>query len=316
LTLGSGIVKLASGDPAWHGLTALVFHYETQPLPTPIAWYAHQLPLWLHKTSTAAVLAIELITPWLIPAPRRLRTAACITMISLQVLIALTGNYAFFNLLTIALCILLLDDQTLGQIAAAPPRAARYWPKWIPIAAAIATVPISGGILAAQMGFRAPAAAVIGPVAGVFSSFRSINGYGLFAVMTQTRNEIIVEGSNDRATWRAYEFKFKPGDPARRLPWIAPHQPRLDWQMWFAALDQFETQPWLQSFLSRLLQGSPEVLRLIAVDPFNGTPPRYVRCRIYRYRFADTSARRSNGVVWTREPLGDYSPIVTLESGR
>jgi predicted DCC family thiol-disulfide oxidoreductase YuxK len=316
LTLGSGIVKLASGDPAWHGLTALVFHYETQPLPTPIAWYTHQLPVWFHKMSTAAVLAIELLTPWLIPAPRRLRTAACITMISLQVLIALTGNYAFFNLLTIALCILLLDDETLRQFAGAPQRTAGYWPKWIPIAAAIVTVPISAGILASQMGFRAPAAAVIGPVAGLVSSFRSINGYGLFAVMTQTRDEIVVEGSNDRVTWLAYEFKYKPGDPARRPPWVAPHQPRLDWQMWFAALDQFETQPWLQSFLSRLLQGSPDVVRLIAVDPFNGAPPRYVRCQIYRYRFSDPVTRRSSGAVWTRERMGDYSPIVTLEPAR
>jgi len=325
LTLGSGIVKLASGDPAWRGLTALVFHYEKQPLPTPIAWYVHQLPVWFHKASTAAVLAIELVAPWLIPTPRRLRTAACMTMISLQVLIALTGNYAFFNLLTIALCILLLDDETLRHVAGdwpqrsatgVPVLSARYWPKWMPITAAIVTVPISAGFLAAQMGVRAPAAAVIGPMAALVSPFRSINGYGLFAVMTQTRDEIVVEGSNDRVTWQPYELKDKPGDLARRPPWVAPHQPRLDWQMWFAALDQFDTQPWLQGFLSRLLQGSPDVLRLIAVDPFNGTPPRYVRCQIYRYHFSSVSARRSNGVVWTRERLGDYSPIVTLEAAR
>jgi hypothetical protein len=166
------------------------------------------------------------------------------------------------------------------------------------------------------MGFRAPAAAVIGPMAALASPFRSINGYGLFAVMTQTRDEIIVEGSNDRVTWHAYEFKDKPGDLARRQPWVAPHQPRLDWQMWFAALDQFDAQPWLQTFLLRLLQGSPDVLRLVATDPFMGTPPRYVRCEIYRYHFSGITARRSSGVVWTRERLGDYSPIVTLQSAR
>jgi predicted DCC family thiol-disulfide oxidoreductase YuxK len=329
LTLGSGIVKLASGDPTWRGLTALIFHYETQPLPTPVAWYAHQLPVWFQKASTAVVLAIELLTPWLIPTPRRLRTAACLTMISLQVLIALTGNYAFFNLLTIALCILLLDDETLRRGARAwpwtwpqrsptgvPRPSARHWPRWVPVAAALVTVPISGGILAAQMGFRAPASVVIGPIASVVSPFRSINGYGLFAVMTQTRDEIIVEGSNDRVTWQAYEFKYKPGDLARRPPWVAPHQPRLDWQMWFAALDQFDTQPWLQSFLLRLLQGSPDVLRLVANDPFKGTPPRYIRCEVYRYHFSDITARRSSRVVWTREPLGDYSPVLTLQSAR
>jgi hypothetical protein len=177
----------------------------------------------------------------------------------------------------------------------------------------VVTVPISAGILAGQIGLRAPSAPVFGPVAELIAPFRSVNGYGLFAVMTQTRDEIIVEGSNDRVNWRPYEFKYKPGDVMRPPPWVAPHQPRLDWQMWFASLGEFDTQPWLQSFVMRLLQGSPDVLALIAVDPFNGTPPKYVRCEIYRYHFSDWNARRSQRRVWTRERLGEYSPIVMLQ---
>jgi predicted DCC family thiol-disulfide oxidoreductase YuxK len=323
LTLGSGIVKLASGDPTWRGLTALAFHYETQPLPTPLAWYAHQLPLWFHKTSTAAVLAIELITPWLIPMPRRLRAAACGAMISLQVLIAMTGNYAYFNLLSIALCVMLLDDEALRAAtrgwlplespANTPGKFARHWRTWVPIAVAVITVPVSVGILASQVGFSVPDLPLVRSLVQVSLPFRSVNGYGLFAVMTQTRDEIVVEGSNDQVDWRPYEFRYKPGDPARRLAWIAPHQPRLDWQMWFAALDRFEGQSWLQSFAVKLLDGSPDVLRLVLRDPFNGTPPHYIRCRIYRYRFTDPATRRSNGAVWTREFLGEYSPVMTLK---
>src|SRR5206468_1682340 len=98
--------------------------------------------------------------------------------------------------------------------------------------------------------------------------FRSCNGYGLFAVMTKARPEIIVEGSNDGDEWRPYEFKWKPGDVNRGPRWCQPHQPRLDWQMWFEALDPLTISPWFQNFLARLLEGSPDVLRLLRHNPF------------------------------------------------
>jgi hypothetical protein len=125
--------------------------------------------------------------------------------------------------------------------------------------------------------------------------------------MTTTRPEIIVEGSTDGETWVPYEFKYKPGDLTRRPPWVAPHQPRLDWQMWFAALGRYEENPWFQNFCVRLLQGSPSVLRLLQHDPFNGHPPRYIRAELYEYRFA-----RDGRAWWTRERLQDYSPVMSL----
>jgi hypothetical protein len=106
----SGLVKLLSGDSAWRNLTALGYHYETQPLPTPIAWYMFQLPGWFQKASTAVVLFVELLVPFLIFAPARLRRIAAFLLIGLQVLILLTGNYTFFNLLAIALCLFLFED--------------------------------------------------------------------------------------------------------------------------------------------------------------------------------------------------------------
>ena len=55
LLFSSGCVKLFSGDPNWRHLTALAFHYQTQPLPTWMGWYANQLPLWFQKWSCAGM---------------------------------------------------------------------------------------------------------------------------------------------------------------------------------------------------------------------------------------------------------------------
>ena len=332
LTMGSGVVKLTSGDPSWRNLTALAFHFETQPIPTPIAWYAHQLPLWFLKGSTLAVFAIEIGMSLLIFAPRRLRAAAFVPLVSLQATIAVTGNYTIFNLLTAALCLFLLDDTALGRwghIDAAGEsaeaqvfRPAIFRPAVRParvqrallIAVAVTTVPVSAIAFGGAFGIEPPGAALIDPLANLMAPLRSINAYGLFAVMTTTRPEIVMEGSEDGATWMEYEFKYKPGDVHRRPPWVAPHQPRLDWQMWFAALGRFEENDWFQNFCVRLLEGDGEVLRLLERDPFQGRKPRYIRAVLYRYRFSDVETRRRDGVWWTRERLREYSPILSLST--
>src|SRR5262249_18010940 len=131
------------------------------------------------------------------------------------------------------------------------------------VAAALVVIPVSALNLAGSAGIAIPAATLVEPIARFVSPFRSINAYGLLAVMTTIRNEIVVEGSDDGVTWRAYEFKDKPGDVRRRPPWVAPHQPRLDWQMWFAALGPYEESPWFKQFCARLLDGSPSVQHLL-----------------------------------------------------
>ncbi len=321
LMAGSGGVKLASGDPTWRDLTALTFHYETQPLPTPLAWWTHHLPAWFNRGSTAAVLAIELVAPWLMLGPRRLRTLAFLLLVGLQALIALTGNYAFFNLLSCALCLFLLDDLALSRtsrpvqpagdiaaVASAPNRMRRA----MLITVAVITVPVSALYLTASLDLPMPGSPLILPMAQLISPLRAVSRYGLFAVMTTMRDEIVLEGSDDGTSWSEYEFRYKPGDTQRRPPWVAPHQPRLDWQMWFAALDRFDAQPWFQALCVRLLEGSPPVLRLLASDPFQGRPPRYLRAVLYRYHFSDATARRTQGAWWTRERLGPYSPTLSL----
>jgi hypothetical protein len=141
---------------------------------------------------------------------------------------------------------------------------------------------------------------------------RTVNSYGLFAVMTTTRHEIIVEGSEDGTNWLAYEFKYKPGDVNRRPGFIEPFQPRLDWQMWFAALGSCRQNPWFGNFCERLLQGSPEVLALLEKNPFPKHPPRYLRAELYDYHFTNFAERRATGAWWRRERVGEYLPPVSI----
>jgi len=322
LMFSSGMVKLSSGDPAWHNLTALEYHYYTQPLPTPIAWYVHLAPAWFQQGSVVFMFLVELAVPLLIFAPRLWRFAGGGFLILLQVLIALTGNYAFFNLLTVALCVLLYDDafvarflpHALSQRLHAAPGGSRTSSvrRWV-------TAPIALIILAAGLVQVADLLAIqwvpswASEALSNLEPLRVVNGYGLFAVMTTSRPEIVIEGSDDGDTWLAYEFEFKPGDLRRAPRWVEPFQPRLDWQMWFAALGDYSSSPWFSRLMLRLLQGSPPVLDLLGRNPFPGSPPKYVRALIYDYQFTTWPERRATGQWWRRRLLGDYFPAVTLK---
>ncbi len=317
LMFSSGWVKLASGDPTWRNLSALRFHYETQPLPPWTAWYFHQSPAWFQTFSALFLFFVELVVPFLYFAPRRLRLFAFRATVLLQLLIAATGNYGFFNLLALALALLLVDDQSLrarwrraAEDSAGP---LRTWPKAV-------LVPLACVVLFASSvefaGTLDRAVALPRPVAAAarrLAPFRSFNRYGLFMVMTTERPEILIEGSNDGADWRPYAFRWKPGDVGARPRFVAPHQPRLDWQMWFAALGTIEENPWLVQFLGRLLEGSPEVVGLLAANPFPDRPPRYVRATAYDYRFTDAAERRRSGAWWRRKVIGPYSPILAAD---
>ena len=239
LMFESGLVKLVSRDPNWRNLHALRFHFLTQPLPTPLAYYIYRAPSWLLDSLTAATLAIELLVPFLLFCPRRFRYTAGVLFITLQLLILLTGNYAFFNLLTLSLCLWAFDDVTFSPLKAMLERSYPALP--------VPRRPLTLHLLNAALGFlmavgalqifalsSPPLAKAARVVTSLIEPFEIVNSYGLFAVMTVTRPEIILEGSDDQTTWTEYSFRFKPGNPHRGLPLVAPYQPRLDWQMWFA----------------------------------------------------------------------------------
>jgi len=317
LMFSSGVVKLASGDPTWRSLTALRYHYETQPLPTRAAWYFHQLPGGFQDLSVLVMFFIELCLPFLIFGPKYLRITAAAGITFLQVLIFITGNYGFFNLLAIALCLLLVDDSSWPKRwgpSGNERRATRLkpWPKSIQVSLAVFIVLMSLVQVTALFSQRFQWPAPIGYLIQASGPFYIVNSYGLFAVMTTIRPEIIIEGSSDSNTWLPYEFKYKPGDLKRAPMQVAPYQPRLDWQMWFAALGNYKNNPWFLNFMVRLLQGSPEVLKLLANNPFPERPPRYIRATLYRYRFTDFAARRREGTWWQREKMWPYVPPLSL----
>lgn len=305
LVFASGVVKLSSGDPTWRDLTALAFHYETQPIPYWTSWWMHQLPLPLQKASTAAALATELLAPLLYAGPRRARQLGAALTAVLMLLIGATGNYGFFNLLTLVLCLSLLDDaalperlRRLGAGADAPrpptPRTLR-----IAVLAPLVLWLLVASLVPVLSAFRVAAPAPLAAVYGWQHGFRMVNGYGLFATMTTERPEIDVQGSADGRTWQSYGFRYKVGDPNDAPRFAGPHMPRLDWQLWFAALRGADRVRWLRTFALALLEGRPDVLALLADDPFAEAPPRQVRVRLDLYRFSDYATGRDSGAWWT-----------------
>lgn len=304
----SGLVKLLSGDPSWRDFTALTYHYLTQPLPNIVAPFAHSAPLWVHKVATFSVLLIELAVPFLIFVPQT-RMIAAILFTVLMIAIMLTGNFAFFNLLTLALIVWLVPDN--------------FWLNHLPwklevastsslnsAAIAVGTLMITlSGYWCFRFWLPTEMQNLLTPVLRVTSTFRVSSPYGLFANMTKTRPEIVIEGSVDGENWKEYEFPFKPGDPHRRPPLIAPYQPRLDWQMWFASLGSYDESPWLQNLLIQIMNNSKDVLALLEKNPFPNEPPRFLRAKLYLYEFAT-----DNATWWKREFLSAFGPTLERHS--
>jgi hypothetical protein len=311
LVFRSAYVKLASGDPTWADMSALSYHYWTQPLPTAFAWYANQLPDWIQRLSCALMFAIEFGAPILMWVPRAWakRTAAG-SIVALMLLVGLTGNYGFFNLLTIVLCLPLLDDRLLRRfvpgrfLGKAMLERESKWTTW-PAAAPAIVIALSAAIFfTGTFGQRPP-----GWLSPIYR-FSTFNNYGLFAVMTTERPEISIEGTLDGETWEPYGFRYKPG-PLKRAPvWNTPHQPRLDWQMWFAALGDYRQNTWLGNLMTRLLQGEPTVLALLGENPFEDEAPKQIRAVIYRYEFTNRDEREANGQWWKRRGRALYAPIL------
>jgi lipase maturation factor len=326
LMLMSGVVKLTSGDDCWWNLTALDYHYWSQPLPTVFGWWADKSPEWFKHFSVAFCLFVEIIVPFFIWASRRPRLIAAGLIIFLQLAIAITGNYCFFNLLTIALCLLLIDDAVVGtdrravRIPTTGASGGRALPhrlcSYASVAVIVVTLPIDAWLIFSAFKPQARPPRALANVYEQLEAFRIVNGYGLFRVMTKDRCEIVLEGSTDGVEWLPYEFKWKPGDVKHAPGWCAPHQPRLDWQMWFAALETPQENPWFVGLIVRLLQGSHDVNGLLAHNPFPDKPPRYIRAMFYRYRFTTVSEFWQTGAWWKREELREYLPTVSLDQLR
>ena len=313
---GSGLIKLR-GDPCWRDLTCLDFYFETQPIPSPLSAGFHALPPWAHRGGVLCNHVVELVVPCFAFTPRRARIIAGLLLAALQGVLIVSGNLAFLNWLTLVPILACFDDRLWRRVlparlvARADAAVARAVPSrpqgWAAIGlgvlVGVLSVPVVSNLLSGQQAMNTS-----------FTRVPLVNTYGAFGSVGRARQELVFEGTPDTVVtaetrWTPYEFKCKPGDPRRSPCWMSPYHYRLDWLMWFAAMRDPGAYPWVVHFIWKLLAGDRDTLRLIAGDPFDGTPPRHVRVALYRYRLLPPGSRAS----WERTWLGPWLPALSRD---
>lgn len=305
LYLGAGLIKIR-GDNCWQDLSCLRFHFETQPIPNPLSWVFHQLPDLVLRSGVAFNHVVEVLAPFLLLIPfRPFRIISGLLFIGFQVILILSGNLSFLNWLTIAIALSCFDDRSL--------------PRGIPRQSPGKRTTVKIGIvllLSSFVLFRSidPVLNLISPQQVMnrsYDPFYLVNTYGMFGSIGRERYEVILEGSHDGMVWQAIEFPCKPGNPLRMPCIVSPLQPRLDWQVWFAAMQDYAANPWLVHLIYKLLNGDPIINRLLEVNPFaNQAPPKWIRAEYYRYRF--TSPGEPGW--WIRSHQGSYLPPLSLDN--
>ncbi len=321
IMLGAGLIKIR-GDRCWRDFTCLYWHYETQPIPNPLSRWLHFMPRWFHRVGVGFNHVSELVAPWFVFWPRLARHVAGTILLAFQVFLILSGNLSFLNWLTIVPILACFDDSLLrrvlpARLVARAERAAREArPSRAHEVAAAALVAVVAVLSIA------PVENLLSPEQAMNTSFNRldlVNTYGAFGSVGRKRPEIVLEGTSDETigpdtVWRPYEFKCKPGDPARRPCVVSPWHWRLDWQIWFAAMSTPDRDPWVAYLAWKLLHGDRSVLALLANDPFPDAPPRYIRAQLYRYEFARPGNPR--GLWWKRTLLGSWLPPVSADDPR
>jgi hypothetical protein len=306
---GAGLIKLR-GDRCWRDLTCMEWHHETQPMPNPLSWFFHHLPRRIHRLEVVGNFVAQLVLPFGLFLPQPIASVAALLMIGTQLYLVISGNYSWLNWLTIVVASAgiadsivpagLIDSLGLGWTTLGA------LPVWFVLVLVGLTVlvlclsyfPVRNMASAGQAMNRS------------FDPFHLVNTYGAFGTVGRARYEVIVEGIDGEpaadAEWREYGFKGKPGDPRRLSPQIAPYHLRLDWQMWFLPLSPMYGEGWFMPFLGRLLEGDRSILRLLRHNPFPDRPPRYIRARLYHYRYSSWRELRETGAWWVRTPAGAF----------
>jgi hypothetical protein len=294
----NGVVKWLSRDPAWRDGSALKAHYMTQPLPGPLSWFAYHLPMGVHKVSTYATLIMECVLPFCVFIPVLLAETAWV-FIAFQVLILLTGNFASFNWAGIALALLWIPDSFWGGTVGY--YTSPFWGSVVLAVVAMAGIFVN---LLHMVGLFTKLPRPLARCAEWCVRVCICNPYGAFAVMTTERFEWILEASLDEQTWESISFKWKPGDIYRWPRQVAPFMPRVDWHMWFAALESKQLPFWVTNMIKRFADPDAVAMRgLFERVPFDGKPIPYIRVAYYRYQFTDWKTWRATGAVWERERL-------------
>lgn len=303
---GAGLIKLR-GDACWRKLTCLDFHHETQPMPGPLSWFFHHLPRPLHRVEVAANHVTQLVVPVLLFTPQPIATAAASLMIATQLWLVLSGNFSWLNWITIVLALSAIRLPRTPPSVPGPP----VWYEVVVLTVAALLLwlshrPVRNMVSRRQIMNRS------------FDPLHLVNSYGAFGNVSRIRHEVVIEGTTDAvpredSDWREYEFKGKPGDPRRWPRQFAPYHLRLDWMMWFAALSPGYADPWFGALVERLLENDRDTLRLLRRSPFPpDEPPRYVRARLFRYRYTTWRELRETGACWERTFVREYLPPTRL----
>jgi multisubunit Na+/H+ antiporter MnhG subunit len=321
LMLGAGLIKLR-GDEIWRNSTALYYHFETQPIPGPLSRWFHFLPHFFLRLGVWFNWLAELVAPLFVFWPRIARNIAGVVIILFQFTLILSGNLSFLNWLSIIPALACFDDgfwakllpkKLVGKADAASNAAADSMP--MQTTALVVTVIV--GLLSIQ-----PAVNLFSPnqiMNTSFDPFELVNTYGAFGTVGRERLNVVFEGTTDndttdRAHWQPYIYKGLPVALNRRPPQVAPYQLRLDWQMWFAAMASADDYPWTLHLVYKLLHNDPLATGLFKQNPFQNSPPKYIRAVLYRYRFAQPG--NAQGAWWTREKLGNWLPPLSLYDPR
>jgi len=319
LYIGTGLIKL-KGSECWTDLTCLFYHYETQPIPNLLSPYFHFLPQWFHKLGVLYAHFASLIAPFFIFWPRYGRYIAGSVLILFQVILLFNGNYAFLNFLAIISTVAVFDDKLFRRIlpkfivkkAERAEKDAKFSGdqfivSWIVVIFVVMlSVPVVVNLLSNNQAMNTS-----------FNQLHIVNTYGAFGSIGTIRHELIIQGTSDfvvdeNTIWKEYEFKYKPGDVYRTPPIIAPYQPRIDWQIWFAAFSNYQREPWMMHFVWKLLHNDPGTLSLIDSNPFPDDPPNFIRIEFYRYEFLEPGS----DAVWKRSYLGRWlNPVSKDTSG-
>ena len=307
---GAGMIKLR-GDSCWRDLTCLKYYYETQPMPNPLSWYFHYQPMWMLRAGVLVNHFVELIVPFGFFGPRPVRLVAGVITILFQLTLIASGNLSWLNIITIVLCFACFDDAFLNLFASIIPKSVAT------SASGVQAFVIYGlAILVLTLSIR-PAWNLFSRTQIMNTSFdplHLVNTYGAFGSVTRKRYEIVIEGTEDaeissETKWLEYEFNGKPGATDRRPPQVTPYHYKLDWQMWFAAMDRYWNHPWIINLMAKLLHGQQEVVGLLRHNPFSNRPPQFVRALLYRYQFS----KPGEDGWWKREYVGEYLPPLSLD---
>ncbi|XP_069065922.1 lipase maturation factor 1 isoform X2 [Pleurodeles waltl] len=334
LMFGAGLNKLA-GDPCWRDLTCMDYHYETQMLPTPVSYYLHQMPSSFHTAQVLISLAFELAVPFFLVMGRRMRIFHGVLQIGFQVAQSLSGNLGFMNWLTIVPSIACFDDASIGLLFPSSDGATKDQVHQLESRKAVEPTPrkttgfnlracvnIGLGVLIAYLSIPLLQNRLMSPQASksIFSPLRIVNTYSTFSRITKVRTEIVLQGTSWRnhddpgAVWEEYEFRCKPGDLKRSPCVLSPFHYRLDWLMWYAALQTYEQNEWVIHLAGKLLAAGNRTSPLLQTNPFLGkNPPRWIRGEQFIYKFSQIGGKHAkDGRWWNRKRIGPYFPPVSI----